>query len=108
MKLLIIIVQDDDVNSVVNRLNQEKIGVTRLSSSGGFLRRGNTTILIGAQDDQVELIKDIIREKCRSRVEMMPSIPVIAQGIITASEPIEVRVGGAIYFQVDIEEFHKF
>ena len=108
MKLLIIIVQDDDVNSVVNRLNQEKIGVTRLSSSGGFLRRGNTTILIGAQDDQVDLIKDIIREKCRSRLEMMPSIPVIAQGIITASEPIEVRVGGAIYFQVDIEEFHKF
>lgn len=108
MKLLIIIVQDDDVNSVVNRLNQEKIGVTRLSSSGGFLRRGNTTILIGAQDHQVDLIKDIIREKCRSRVEMMPSIPVIAQGIITASEPIEVRVGGAIYFQIDIEEFLKF
>ncbi|NLY36840.1 MAG: hypothetical protein GX046_06350 [Tissierellia bacterium] len=108
MKLLIIIVQDDDVNRVVSRLNQEKIGVTRLSSSGGFLRRGNTTILIGAQDEQVDLIKDIIREKCRSRVEMMPSIPVIAQGIITASEPIEVRVGGAIYFQVDIEEFLKF
>lgn len=108
MKLLIIIVQDDDVNSVVNRLNQEKIGVTRLSSSGGFLRRGNTTILIGAREDQVDLIKDIIREKCRSRVEMMPSIPVIAQGIITASEPIEVRVGGAIYFQIDIEEFQKF
>lgn len=108
MKLLIIIVQDDDVNRVVSRLNEEKIGVTRLSSSGGFLRRGNTTILIGAQDEQIDLIRDIIREKCRSRVEMMPSIPVIAQGIITASEPIEVRVGGAIYFQVDIEEFLKF
>lgn len=108
MKLLIIIVQDDDVNRVVSRLNEEKIGVTRLSSSGGFLRRGNTTILIGAQDEQIGLIRDIIREKCRSRVEMMPSIPVIAQGIITASEPIEVRVGGAIYFQVDIEEFLKF
>lgn len=108
MKLLIIIVQDDDVNRVVSRLNEEKIGVTRLSSSGGFLRRGNTTILIGAQDEQIDLIKDVIREKCRSRVEMMPSIPVIAQGIITASEPIEVRVGGAIYFQVDIEEFLKF
>jgi uncharacterized protein YaaQ len=39
---------------------------------------------------------------------MMPSIPVIAQGIITASEPLEVRVGGAIFFQLDIEEFHKF
>ncbi|HZK09670.1 MAG TPA: cyclic-di-AMP receptor [Clostridia bacterium] len=108
MKLLIIIMQEDDVNRVVNRLNKEKIGVTRLASSGGFLRRGNTTILIGAKDDQVELIKDVIREKCRSRVEMMPSIPVIAQGIITASEPIEVRVGGAIYFQVDVEEFQKF
>ncbi len=108
MKLLIIVVQDDDVNRLVSSLNQEKIGVTRLSSSGGFLRRGNTTILIGAQEDQIELIRDIIREKCRSRVEMMPSIPVIAQGIITASEPIEVRVGGAIYFQIDIEEFLKF
>ena len=39
---------------------------------------------------------------------MMPSIPVIAQGIITASEPLEVKVGGAIYFQIDVEEFKKF
>lgn len=108
MKLLIIIVQDDDVQAVQHRLLEEKIGVTKLSSSGGFLKRGNTTLLVGAEDDQVDLIKRIIKEKCESRIEMMPSIPVIAQGIITASEPLEVKVGGAIYFQIDVEEFKKF
>lgn len=108
MKLLIIIVQDDDVAAVISALTREKIGATKLSSSGGFLKRGNTTVIVGVQDDQVELVKDIIRDKCRSRIEMMPSIPVIAQGIITASEPLEVRVGGAIFFQLDVEDFQKF
>ncbi|HHX03478.1 MAG TPA: hypothetical protein GX733_04240 [Tissierellia bacterium] len=108
MKLLIIIVQDDDVAGVMSSLTREKIGATKLASSGGFLKRGNTTIIVGVEEEQVDIVKDIIREKCRSRVEMMPSIPVIAQGIITASEPLEVRVGGAIYFQLDVEEFQKF
>ena len=108
MKLLIIIVQDDDVQAVTNRLMEEKIGVTKLSSSGGFLKRGNTTMIVGVADEKVDLVKRIIKEKCESRVEMMPSIPVIAQGIITASEPLEVKVGGAILFQIDVEEFQKF
>ncbi len=108
MKLLIIIVQDDDVSEVMNALTRERIGATKLASSGGFLKRGNTTIIVGIEEDQVDVVKDIIREKCRSRIEKMPSIPVIAQGIITASEPLEVRVGGAIYFQLDVEEFQKF
>lgn len=108
MKLLIIIVQDDDVQAVQSRLLEEKIGVTKLSSTGGFLKRGNTTMIVGVDDDKVELVKRIIKEKCETRIEMMPSIPVIAQGIITASEPLEVKVGGAIYFQLDVEDFKKF
>lgn len=108
MKLLIIIVQDDDSNRVMHKLTEAKIGTTKLSSSGGFLKRGNTTIIAGVNKEQVVVVKDIIRENCKSRVEIMPSIPVIAQGIITSSEPLEVRVGGAIYFQIDVEDFQKF
>ena len=108
MKLLVIVVQDDDVHALVTRLNQEKIGVTRLSSSGGFLKRGNTTVLVGVDEEKLPLVQQIIKEKCESRTEMMPSIPVIAQGVIAASEPLEVKFGGAIYFQLDVEDFKKF
>lgn len=108
MKLLIIIVQDDDVHALTSKLTKEKFRVTKLSSSGGFLKRGNTTLILGVDNEQVEQVKAIISETSKSRIEMMPSIPVIAQGIITASEPLEVRVGGAVYFQIDIEDFQKY
>ncbi|WP_459129247.1 cyclic-di-AMP receptor [Guggenheimella bovis] len=108
MKLLIIIVQDDDVHALTSTLTKNKFMITKLASSGGFLKRGNTTLIMGVEDDQVEQVKAIVQETSKSRIEMMPSIPVIAQGVITASEPLEVRVGGAIFFQLDVEAFHKF
>ncbi len=108
MKLLIIVVQDDDVSELISRMNKNKIGVTKLASSGGFLRRGNATIIAGVEEAKVELVNEILKETCKSRVEVMPSIPVMAQGIITSSEPLEVRVGGAICFQLDVEAFNKF
>lgn len=108
MKLLVIIVQDDDINKLIKELNNIKVGVTRLASTGGFLKKGNTTILVGAQKARVEEIKGVLKKTCNSRVELMPSIPVVSHGVLTSSDPIEVRVGGAIMFQLDIEEFNKY
>lgn len=107
MKLLVIIVQDDDVHKLMKAFSKEDIRVTKLSSSGGFLRRGNTTLFVGATEDEVPKIKDILSKVCKSRTEVMPSIPVIAQGMVSSSEPIEVRVGGAVVFILDVEEFVK-
>ena len=48
MKLIIAIVQDEDASRLVNQLMKAGIGVTKLATTGGFLRAGNTTLLIGA------------------------------------------------------------
>ncbi len=106
MKLMIIIVQDEDVNKLMKSFTKHNIRVTRLASTGGFLKRGNTTFIAGVEDEQTSKIKEMLKETCKSRVEIMPSIPVISQGMVSASEPIEVRVGGAVVFEVNVQDFY--
>ncbi len=64
MKLMIVIVRDGDAGAVVDRLIQEGYRVTRIASTGGFLRRGNMTLLIGVEDGQVDAVVDLLREAC--------------------------------------------
>lgn len=54
MKLIIAIIQDEDASEVISHLNEAKFQVTRLSTKGGFLRAGNTTIMTGVEDEKVE------------------------------------------------------
>ncbi len=65
MKLIIAIVKDSDAPNVTDALVEQQYGVTRIASTGGFLRRGNVTLLIGVEVDQVEQVFDIIREHCQ-------------------------------------------
>ena len=64
MKLLICILQDSDKDSVVKALNNQEFRVTVLPSSGAYFRRGNTTLLIGVEDDQVNPVIETIKENC--------------------------------------------
>ena len=66
MKLLVAIVQDADARRVLDALVAEGHRATKISSTGGFLVRGNTTILIGVEDQQVNTVFDILREHCVS------------------------------------------
>jgi uncharacterized protein YaaQ len=65
-KLIIAVVQNEDADSVVDALLEDEFRATRLASTGGFLRRGNTTLMIGADDNQVDRILDLIRQNARS------------------------------------------
>lgn len=65
MKLMIVIVRDSDSEAVVQDLIQHDFRVTRMSSTGGFLRRGNSTLLVGVEDDQVDPVMDALRRACR-------------------------------------------
>src|SRR5690606_21136355 len=65
VKLIIAVVQDRDSNRLSRALVRENLRVTKLASTGGFLREGNTTFLIGVDDDQVEKVLRIIRENSR-------------------------------------------
>lgn len=106
MKLIIAIVSNDDSSTVMKELVKQKFSVTKLASSGGLLRKGNTTLMIGSRDDEVEKIADIITKFSKTRNELVPSSVISDIGIIP-STPLEVTVGGATIFVVDVEKFKK-
>lgn len=106
MKLVLAIVSNDDASSVTSALNKENYQVTRLATTGGFLRSGNTTIIVGVEDDDVERAIDIIGKECEKRTEVVPSSASYDIGRY-ASFPIEVQVGGATIFVLDVDQFHK-
>lgn len=64
MKLIIAIVRDTDDTAVINRLVECDYRVTRMASTGGFLRRGNVTLMIGVEDNQVQPVITLLRETC--------------------------------------------
>ncbi|NLE45932.1 MAG: hypothetical protein GX620_14520 [Chloroflexi bacterium] len=64
MKLVITIIRDSDAGPVIDELVNRGHRVTRVASTGGFLRRGNVTLLIGTDEDKVQPVIDILREKC--------------------------------------------
>jgi uncharacterized protein YaaQ len=64
MKLIIAIVHDIDAGSVIEELITHGYRVTRVASTGGFLRRGNVTLLIGTEEGQVQPVIDLLRDTC--------------------------------------------
>ena len=106
MKLIIAIVSNDDSSSVISALTSEKYQVTKLATTGGFLRAGNTTLIIGTDDEKVEDVVSIIgKESCR-RTEVVPATASYDIGRF-ATYPIEVQVGGATIFVLNVEQFIK-
>ncbi|KUK46247.1 MAG: hypothetical protein XD73_0887 [Anaerolinea thermophila] len=65
MKLIIAIIKDEDNDAVSRALTNKKFRVTFIASTGGFLRSGRSTLLIGVEDEQVETALDLIRESCK-------------------------------------------
>ena len=64
MRLIIAIVHDHDAGRVIEHLVAQEYRVTRVASTGGFLRRGNATLLIGVDDHQVQPVIDLLRDTC--------------------------------------------
>ncbi|KRL76895.1 cyclic-di-AMP receptor [Secundilactobacillus paracollinoides] len=108
MKLIIAVVQDKDANRLRNEFIKANIGATRLSTSGGFLKAGNTTYMVGIDDDRVQEVLDIIHETSRTRQQFMtPQVNLDAEDT-TAGYPVEVQVGGATVFVLPVDQFHQF
>ncbi len=109
MKMIIAIVQDKDSVRLLERLMTDSYRVTKLASSGGFLKAGNTTLLIGVEEEHVPNVIGIIKETCHSREQLVtPMSPVGTSGTESfLPYPVEVIVGGATIFVIDVEEFHR-
>ena len=109
MKLIIAIVQDEDATRLVSEMMAENFGVTKLATTGGFLRAGNTTLLIGVEDERFESAMKVIEKVCKSRKQIAAS-PASMVGVPGAYTPypIEVVVGGATVFVLTIDQFIKY
>ncbi len=107
MKLVLAIINDDDGSKVLSTLNKAGYSATKLATTGGFLKVGNMTLLIGVDDEKVSAVIDIIREKSHKRKQIVTSpMPVGAAGGFSPY-PLEVEVGGATIFVVDVDHFEK-
>ncbi len=77
MKLVVAVIQEDDVSSVGQALMDAGFRVTKIASTGGFFRRGSATLLIGVEDDQVDRVIQLLREYCGQ-----PAEPAFKQGVV--------------------------
>lgn len=108
MKLVVCIVTDKDAHNLLEQLVKEGYRATKLASTGGFLKEGNTTMLIGVEDEQVDNLVEIIGDTCEVRKQLFTPIsplPGPAEAYIPYS--VEVSVGGAIVFVLDVEKYFK-
>lgn len=94
MKLILTIVHDDDVEKVATALVANGIYVTRLASTGGFLRTGSTTLLSGVEDEQVDGMLQIVGSYAELRV-----------GASTSQLLQETQAGRAVAFVLNLERF---
>lgn len=108
MKLLLAVVQDNDVNILTEELVENGFSVTKLSSSGGFLKSGNTTIFMGVEDTQMDKCLKIIEKNSKKRNVTTTIVNPNMQGALFQTFPVEIEVGGATIFVVDVEQFIKF
>lgn len=106
MKLIIAIVNRDDASTVTQSLTRRGFSSTKLSTTGGFLMAGNVTILVGVDEERVQTVIDIIKEHSHSRKQMIPTTTEMSYGYYP-SMPVEVTVGGATVFVVDVDRFER-
>jgi uncharacterized protein YaaQ len=106
MKLVLTIMSKEDSQVVMSALTEEKIQVTKLATTGGFLRSGNTTLITGVEDSKVKKVIDIISQCSSKRTQIMPSAMPMDMGIMSTLT-FEVTVGGATIFVLDVERYEK-
>lgn len=110
MKLAVAVVHNRDKGKVTEELIRAGFKFTVIASTGGFLREGNTTLLIGVEPDERDTLLELIAKNCMAREQVLNVLPVEAApaaGAILAS-PVKVPVGGAVVFLLDVEQFERY
>ncbi|MBE5950918.1 MAG: transcriptional regulator [Lachnospiraceae bacterium] len=108
MKLIYIIVSSDDDDRVMEQLNKKGFSGTKMATTGGFLRSGNTTLIVGTEEEKVGTVIDIVKKECGPRQRITANTPPVGsanQGF--EAYPVMVDVGGATIFVVNVEQYVK-
>ena len=108
MKLVIAMVQDYDALDLIDAITEAGFRVTKLATTGGFLKSGNTTLIIGVEADKVQKVIDVVEDICKTRKQIITTpTPITGNLDMYMSYPIEVEVGGATIFVIDVDQFIK-
>ncbi len=109
MKLCVCIVHNRDKARLTDELVKAGFKFTVIGSTGGFLREGNTTYLIGVEAEELCSLKNVVKANCQGREQLVNVMPFEAApaGAFIPS-PVKVPVGGAVMFVLDAEQFHRF
>ncbi|HHY11876.1 MAG TPA: hypothetical protein GX529_04520 [Firmicutes bacterium] len=107
MKLIIAVVQDKDVPRLMDGLVRAGYSATKLASTGGFLREGNSTVLIGVDDDDTETVLEVVKKTCRAREQLVTPITPVGPAESYVPYPVGVVVGGATVFILPVDRFVK-
>ncbi len=111
-KLILAVIQGDDYVETVEDLNRNGFFATILSSSGGFLKKRSVTLMIGVEEPRLEAALEIIKRWAGKRQQMTYSNLSISTGGApnppVAMMPVQMNVGGAVAFIVDLDDIKKF
>ncbi|MBN8690116.1 MAG: cyclic-di-AMP receptor [Armatimonadetes bacterium] len=109
MKLCVVIIHNRDKNRVTDELVRAGFKFTIIGSTGGFLREGNTTFLIGTEESEVDVLRQVLKDHCQAREQVINfgSMEAGTQGAFVPS-PIKVPVGGAVMFVMPVDQFERF
>lgn len=105
MKLVIAIIQEEDAAGALETLNHCGYRVTRMATQGGWLKRANTTLLIGMSDSQVDHAIKVITRVAGRRTKTVDAPGDALHGI--APSEVTVEAGGATVFVVDVDRFER-
>ena len=109
MKLIVSIVNSDDARGLLDQLVTRGFRATVIGTTGGFLREGNTTMFVGTEDEKVDEVLRIIRQSSHTRTQYVsPLPPIMEPGELYTPNSIEVQIGGATVFVLDVERFERF
>jgi len=109
LKLAISIVHNRDKGRISDELVKAGYKFTVVGSTGGFLKEGSSTFLIGVEEPELQALLAIIEQNCKAReqlVNVSTFEPTPPGGFIPT--PIKVPVGGSVVFVIDVEQFHRF
>ena len=106
MNLVLAIVHSDDASGLLDFLTKKGFRATRINTAGGFLKESNATILLGVEPVQVDEVLSVIQNNCQTRTQYInPLPPVMEPGEFYMPYPVEVQIGGATVFVLNVEAF---
>ena len=109
MKLTVSIVQNKDANDLISALTAKGYHATKICTTGGLLREGSATVLVGTEAESVPDILSTIGDRCPSRTQMVDAIPITEEpGDMLVLPPFEITAGGATVFVLNVDEFRRF